>query len=217
MMSEIAGGANLPVGSFVRVTEPGDVAPYFARIAGYDMFRTKYEVGRRFPGVSEWRFANGGTWVFPSWVQEVPVSEAIGVHPDTTDNNERRLPLDGQVLASTDFSDSYDTDRTIVTDLEQANLITSMIAEPDGSAGNLHKVVLDIDHPVKVVESSTPGHFHLFINVEIEWPEYLALQRGLTVAGIVEPGYLAAAEHRKHTAVRLPWIRKTPAEKEVTY
>lgn len=125
--------------------------------------------------------------------------------------SERRLPLDGQVLASTDFNEPYDTNRTIVTDLEQANLITSMIAEPDGSVGDLHKVVLDVDHPVKVVESSIPGHFHLFIDVEMEWPEYLALLRGFVVANIVEPGYLAAAERRKYTAVRLPWIRKTPA------
>lgn len=123
----------------------------------------------------------------------------------------RRLPLDGMALARTDFDDSYDTDRTVVVDLDQANLITSMVAGPEGTAGNLHKLVLDVDLPVKVIESSTPGHFHLFIDHAMTWPEYLAVIEALSAAGIVEPGYLAAAQRRGHTAVRLPWVRKPGA------
>ena len=131
--------------------------------------------------------------------------------PTLDELRERRLPLDGQALARTDFNDSYDTDRTVVADLEQANLITSMVAGTDGTASDLHKVVLDVDLPVTVIESSTPGHFHVFIDKAMDWQTYFDLLRALCAAQIIEPGYLAAAERRGHTAVRLPWVRK-PAE-----
>ena len=118
----------------------------------------------------------------------------------------QRPPLDGLTLARTDFNDTYDTDRTVVADLAEANLITSQVAGSD-----LHKVVLDVDLPCGLIASSTPGHFHLFIDKAMTWPEYAALLEALTAAGIVEVGYLAAAQRRGHTAVRLPWVRKPAA------
>ncbi len=120
----------------------------------------------------------------------------------------RRLPLSGQALARTDFSNStngdYGNDHEGVMDVEHANLITSMVVGPE----DLHKVVIDVDLPVSLVASSTPGHFHLFIDKAMPWPTYVALLEALAAAGIVEPGYLAAALRRGHTAVRLPWVRK---------
>ena len=127
--------------------------------------------------------------------------------PTLTEIGERRPPMAGQVLARTDFDDSYDTDRTITADLAAANLITSMVAGPE----DLHKVVIDVDLPVQVVASSTPGHFHLYIDKAMEWDTYLALLHAFMNAGIVEAGYVAAAERRGHTAVRLPWVRKPTA------
>lgn len=64
----------LPVGTVVLVTEParGDDAarpPYVAKIVGYDMGRTKYEIGVRFGGWGEWLFLEGGSWTFPSWCE----------------------------------------------------------------------------------------------------------------------------------------------------
>lgn len=134
--------------------------------------------------------------------------------PTLDELRERRLPLDGQALARTDFeSKAYDgNDHEGVTDVERANLITSIV--DTGGLSHLggefatHKVVIDVDLPVGLIASSTPGHFHLFIDKAMDWRAYLALLEALTVAGIVEPGYLAAAERRGHTAVRLPWIRK---------
>lgn len=116
----------------------------------------------------------------------------------------RDLPLPNQVLAYTDFADnSYENAHLVVPKAKDANLITSMV--PDSAA---HKLIIDIDLPAALLPSSTPGHFHLFIDKEMDWDVYLGLLRALERAGIIEPGYLNAAERRMHTAVRLPWIHK---------
>lgn len=137
--------------------------------------------------------------------------------PTLDELHERRLPLDGQALARADFrSTDYDgNDHEGVTDIERANLITSIV-----DAGGLshlgaqfaqHKVVIDVDLPVSVIASTTPGHFHLYIDKAMDWATYAALLEALAVAGVVEPGYVAAALRRGHTAVRLPWVRKPAA------
>lgn len=76
----------LPVGTYVLVhdlglkTEMGqqlqEPHEYYAVIRGYDMGRTKYEVGRRFPGWGRWLFGAGNVWPFPSWCTEVTEEEA---------------------------------------------------------------------------------------------------------------------------------------------
>lgn len=73
-----------------------------------------------------------------------------------------------------------------------------------------HAVVLDIDHPAWLVESSTPGHFHLYIDVPggIENEKYMPLLGALADVGIIEPGYASASQARGHSDVRLPWIKK---------
>jgi hypothetical protein len=136
--------------------------------------------------------------------------------PTLDELREQRLPLDGQALARTDFSNSangdYGNDHEGVADLADANLITSIVdAGPLSHLGRDcadHKVVIDVDLPVTMIESSTPGHCHLFIDKAMDWPTYLALLEALAAAGIIEPGYLNAARRRGHTAVRLPWVRK---------
>lgn len=70
--------ALLPVGAYVRVTEP-DRLPYVAKVVGYDMGRTKYEVGRRYGGWGEWLFCDGGTWVFPGHAKQISEQEALQV------------------------------------------------------------------------------------------------------------------------------------------
>lgn len=93
-------------------------------------------------------------------------------------------------------------------DLESADIVTSEVASGDGTR---HKVVIDVDFPIVVLDSATPGHHHLFIDKELGWEEYLELLRVLVKVGIVEDGYLGASEHRGFTGVRLPWIGKPQA------
>jgi hypothetical protein len=59
-----------------------------------------------------------------------------------------------------------------------AQVVSSEIYDTDR-----HAPVLDIDVPAYLVPSSTPGHSHLYI-------------------------YVKASIRRRHTAVRVPWLKK---------
>lgn len=91
-----------------------------------------------------------------------------------------------------------------------ANVISSKIA-----GTNRHTVVLDIDHPTYLLKSSTPGHYHLFIDVPggVDGAAYEHLLKALAIAGVIEHGYRSSAIARGWSAVRLPWIKKTDEER----
>lgn len=124
----------------------------------------------------------------------------------TEEEIESRVPpLAGQVYALARIGADYDgSERFIGGPIEEANLITSIV---DGLPG-MHKPVIDVDMPVYVVPSSTPGHCHLYIDRPMTWVQYVHLLEVLAEVGVIEPGYLAASLDRGHTAVRLPWVRK---------
>ena len=86
----------------------------------------------------------------------------------------------------------------------KANLVTSIMRHDR----KMHVPVLDIDVPHLLVDSSTPGHSHLYIDVPMSWWRYRMLLRQLAKCGIIEKGYYQASVRRKHTAVRLPWVDK---------
>ena len=75
-------------------------------------------------------------------------------------------PLPTQVMRNINLAGKGDYkgggDGPIVRDLGDANVVTSLV----GGTGipGMHKPVLDIDMPVRVEPSSTPGHFHLYID-----------------------------------------------------
>lgn len=115
----------------------------------------------------------------------------------------RELPMDGQVLSAVELDNPYDGERVLNVEAGAANVITSLITGSD-----LHKPVIDLDLAAKLVPSSTPGHFHLFIDREMPWETYVELLEALVKAGLVEPGYVDASRERGYTAVRLPWVRK---------
>lgn len=114
------------------------------------------------------------------------------------------LPMQGQVLAAVELDGPYDAERVLTDDVAQANVITSRVVGTD-----LHKPVLDLDLPAKLLPSSTTGHFHLLIDRAMSWETYGALLNALADAGLVEPGYVSASLDRGYTAVRLPWVRKS--------
>jgi len=95
-----------------------------------------------------------------------------------------------------------------IADLSKAHVVSSLRRED-----NRHALVIDIDHPSWLVESSTPGHFHLYVDVPggIGKDEYFALLMALANAGVIEPGYAGASAARGHSDVRLPWIKKESA------
>src|SRR5690348_415165 len=68
---------------------------------------------------------------------------------------------------------------------EEANLVGSLTTR------GTHMPVLDIDRiPVRLVESSTPGNYHLYIDKEMPWETYLDLLWALVDAGILERGWV---------------------------
>lgn len=86
---------------------------------------------------------------------------------------------------------------------EQPNLVSSLLEN------GMHAPVIDIDHVVYVIPSSTPGHFHLYIDVEMDFERYDKLLRAMVEAGIVGSGYYEhSMTNRGFTTARLPWVRK---------
>jgi hypothetical protein len=90
--------------------------------------------------------------------------------------------------------------------LHEANLVASL--RSDG----LHSPAFDIDSPVYVIPSSTPGHHHLYLERPITWRSYRRLLRALHRAGYVENAVYFRSLDRGATFLRLPWVKKTAEE-----
>lgn len=102
------------------------------------------------------------------------------------------------------IKDSYHGDSEVRTQVtkEEAKLVSSLLTN------GKHYPTLDIDMPAQLVPSSTPGHFHLYIDCEMSWWKYRRLLKALSRAGIIEKGYYRANKLRKATFVRKPGVKK---------
>lgn len=87
---------------------------------------------------------------------------------------------------------------------EQANLVGSLCSD------GLHRPVLDIDLPCRLVPSSTEGHFHLYIERALSTEAYMELVDALGKAGIISQFYAKAARIRGQTFCRPEWVKKAP-------
>ncbi len=112
-------------------------------------------------------------------------------------------------------------DRRHVTHLgmDNANVVTSLIADSGRTFDNgetIHTLVLDIDHPAWLMPSTTPGHYHLYIDVPGGIPvvAYSNLLDALANARVIEAGFAGASKARGFTSVRLPWIQKEKGPKQ---
>lgn len=81
--------------------------------------------------------------------------------------------------------------------IEQATHIHSRL--PDFR----HVPVLDVDLPVRVRESGTPGHHHLFIDKPMSWRAYKRLLKALARAGIVEKDWVRTSIRHGGTLARI--------------
>lgn len=93
------------------------------------------------------------------------------------------------------------------TDGEDYNLLASLC--DDGK----HHPVLDIDGGMTVVESSTPGHYHLYFDdVALDWNDYAELLRVLAKFGLVDKEWATHSHRKGYSSVRPPHVKKgTPA------
>ena len=92
--------------------------------------------------------------------------------------------------------------------IDFGEMVTSQLVDENGIPTGQHLIALDVDVPVIAVESTRPGHWHLYIDVALDWERYEKLLRALADAGVLEPGCFAAAERRGYTALRTPWTLK---------
>lgn len=99
-------------------------------------------------------------------------------------------------------------DRKVVTDPAEATLVGSRTVYDDFE----HQPVLDIDFPAALVPSTTPGHFHLYLNHTMTWGDYSKLLGVLHEVGIIEDGFYKMAMKREQTFVRMPGVKKKPGE-----
>lgn len=76
------------------------------------------------------------------------------------------------------------------------------------ASGPMHMPAIDIDFPCQLVESSTPGHYHLYIDKEIPLKRYLEILGALSDAGIVQRGFFRSALVRGQTFLRKPGVTK---------
>lgn len=106
--------------------------------------------------------------------------------------------MDNEGVPGLVASVEYDNSAHPAGEGEEPNLVASLAADGSGA----HYPVLDIDHPCRLVETS-PGKFHLYIDVAVGSEKYLDMLRAMSAAGVLEPGWVAAAEREGATLVRL--------------
>lgn len=75
-----------------------------------------------------------------------------------------------------------------------------------------HKPVIDLDFPCRLIPSSTPGHFHLYIDEEMSWEACLQMLEGLLNAGLIQQGWYDGAVAAKRMTVRHPDFPKSKEE-----
>lgn len=75
---------------------------------------------------------------------------------------------------------------------------------------SMHYPCLDLDYPAELIESSTPGHYHLYLNPNggLTWAQYSTLLVVMGEIGLLEVGFVQASLRRGGTYLRPPWIRK---------
>lgn len=132
-------------------------------------------------------------------------------------------PLPPNVLAYVYFDEKYEGGSTRRVELDNdyiksqhiPNAITSRMMGLDGHRQNVideddeyHRPILDIDLPVMLIPSSTPDHYHLYIDAPMKWGAYKKLLSALSGAGIIEEGYYKASVSRRASYLRLPGVKK---------
>jgi len=100
-------------------------------------------------------------------------------------------------------SGTYSTaDEPVVAHPDSANLIGSSYGLVE------HLPVIDIDVPCVLVESSTPGHYHLYIDHPVVDELYWQMLEAMAAAGVVQKAYVGVSKRRGQTFVRVPGLKK---------
>jgi hypothetical protein len=91
---------------------------------------------------------------------------------------------------------------------DEANLVGSAVGGLPESENALHLPTLDLDVPAHLIESSTPGHTHLYIDVPMTTKEYFRLLDVLADCRILERKYVEWSKSRGQSFLRRPGVKK---------
>lgn len=89
------------------------------------------------------------------------------------------------------------SDRDPCFDIRDADLVSSELENGQ------HAPALDIDLPVRVVQSRTKGHHHLYIDKPMSWDDYKKVLNVLAEVGIIQSGYCSASIDRQGSHLRV--------------
>lgn len=90
---------------------------------------------------------------------------------------------------------------------EESNVVSSRLGD-DEALLRAHMPIVDLDYPHEYVPSSTPGHAHLYLNVEIGRARWICLMLGLWIGGVVSRNYMLWSFRRMANYARQPWVSK---------
>lgn len=102
-------------------------------------------------------------------------------------------------------NDSSDEPQPVARDragLGEGNLVSSLTE--DGT----HRPALDLDIPARLVPSTTEGHSHLYLDVNLSQEEYQKLLDVMWEVGILQRGFVSQLERLGATFLRPPWVKK---------
>lgn len=85
-------------------------------------------------------------------------------------------------------------DRTLVSEIGQRTITPFIVG---------------LDVPARLLSSSTSGHHHLYLDVEMPWEEYTELLKGLEEATLIQRGFYRAGIGRQQTMLRKPGVHKS--------
>jgi len=94
----------------------------------------------------------------------------------------------------------------VLTKGDEANLISSLTDE------GTHMPIIDLDFPHHFEQSTTSGHSHLYIDVEMSRLRLFVLLWALYFAGVIELGHFVWTLRRGASFVRIPGVQKTKEE-----
>lgn len=119
-------------------------------------------------------------------------------------------------IAMDDYNRDFELFTLPATSIHDADVVSSEVDYKAwwGDTAQYHQPVLDLDVDHVYVDSTTPGHGHLYFNLPEPLSEsrYFRLLDVLADCGIIEEGYAKVSKRKGYTAARLPWIKKEDGE-----